>query len=64
MWKTNTSKKGSNLVMIIMAVSIISFLLGAFAMSLVKTSSREDEIFNNSNLESNPEGSTEDRLED
>ena len=50
--------------MIIMAVSIISFLLGAFAMSLVKTSSREDEIFNNSNLESNPEGSTEDRLED
>lgn len=51
--------------MIIMAVSIISFLLGAFAMSLVKTSSREDEIFNNNtNLESNPEGSTEDRLED
>ena len=50
--------------MIIVVTAILSFFLGAFAMSLVKTSSREDEIFNNSNLESNPEGSTEDRLED
>lgn len=50
--------------MIIIFTAILSFFLGVFVMSLVKTSSIEDELFNNSNLESNPEESTEDRFED